>query len=89
MAVPFALPRLCLLLADLSVVLRVQLAHPVEHRVRVAARRVLRAVFVRAFIPMVTFRADSTSDISGTRRLLEFVPVAVVARTAVVPHDAR
>jgi len=53
------LPRLCLLLADVSVVLRVQLARPVEHRMCVAACRALRAVFVRAFVSTVTLRADA------------------------------
>jgi hypothetical protein len=65
----------------------VQLARPVEHCVCVATRRTLRAVLVRAFVPTVTFRADSTSDVARARRLLVSVPVAVVARAAVVPDD--
>jgi len=83
------LPRSGLLLSDVSVVLRVQLARPIEHRVSVAACRAFRAVFVRAFVPTVTFRADSTSDVAGARRLLVSVSVAVIARAAIVSDDER
>jgi hypothetical protein len=70
-------------------VLRVQLTRTVEHSVSITVRQALRAVFACTFVPAVTFRADSTSDIASARRLLVSVPVAVVARAAVVFNDER
>jgi hypothetical protein len=46
---PLALPHPSVLLSNMSVVQRVQLACPVEHRVCIAARQALRVVLVRAF----------------------------------------
>ena len=83
------LPHLGLLLFNVAVMLSVQLARLVEHRVCVSVRRALRAVFIRALISAVTLRADSTSDLAGARRLLMSVSVAVVARTTVIPDNER
>jgi len=84
------LPRFGSLTTDMSVVLQVHFTRPDEQRVGVAARRALFGlIFVRAFVPMMTFRADSTSDITRAPRLLVSVPVTVIARTTVVPDSEK
>jgi hypothetical protein len=83
------LPCLSLLLSNVSVVLRVQLARPVKHSVSISTRLRLRAVLIGVDIPTVTLRPYRTPDLTRARRLLVFVPVAVVARTAVVPNNDR
>jgi hypothetical protein len=45
----------------MSVVLRVQLAGPIEGCLSVAVRRALRAILVRAFVSAVTLRTDRTT----------------------------
>jgi hypothetical protein len=77
------LPRLGLVLSDVSEVLRVRLARPVEHCMCIAARWALRAVCFQAITSAVTLGADRASDEASARCLLVPVPVAVVVWTAV------
>jgi hypothetical protein len=77
------------LLSNMSVALQERLVHPVKNCICIAARRTLRTVLIRALIPAVTFRANLTCDLAGTRRTLVSLHVAVLAWTAVVPKDER
>jgi hypothetical protein len=77
------LPRLGLVLSDVSVVLRVRLARSVEHCMCIAACRAPWAVFFRAITLAVTLGTDRASDLASARCPLVSVPVTVVAWTAV------